>query len=337
MSHPEINNATPYAFENLHLLDEDGRPVLVAVVKATFTVDSTGSCALAEKQVPVRVAGESLGDRATTSYRYEPELAFLKLATDVVLIGHAYPERETHTEVTVAFEAGPLAKRAQVFGDRTWVRTGQHIGISPAQRFERIRLCYERAFGGWDRTSPDPARHVCDRRNPVGTGFRADGSFEEGLRLPNLEDPAARIQSPADRPEPVGFGFTSPDWQHRAQWAGTYDAQWQNERAPLLPRDFDRRFFNSASPGLVAPNYLRGDEPIAASGVLPAGERFIATLPGKPSPVVAVSMRAGAPVRMETVLDTVIIEPDERRVQLVWRGHVRLRSGAHDVRAIDVA
>jgi hypothetical protein len=337
MSHPEINNATPYAFENLYLLDEEGRALLVAVVKATFSVDAAGSCTLAEKQAPVQVAGETFGDPATTSYRYEPELAFIKLATDVVLIGHAYPRRETDTEVSVTLEAGPLAKRAQVFGDRSWIRVGNDIAISPAQRFVRMPLCYERAFGGWDRSAPDPARHVCDRRNPVGTGFRADGSFEEGVRLPNVEDPKARIQSPQDRPEPVGFGFTSPDWLNRAQWAGTYDEAWQRERAPLLPRDFDRRFFNSASAGLVAPEYFRGDEPIAASGVLPGAERFVATLPGKPSPAVAVHMRTGAAVNMETVLDTVILEPDERRVQLVWRGHVRLRSGPHDVRAIDVA
>ena len=135
----------------------------------------------------------------------------------------------------------------------------------------------------------------------------------------------------------MGFGFTSPDWQPRMTLAGTYDAQWQRERAPLLPRDFDRRFFNAASVGLIAAEYFRGDEPIRVSGVLPEGQRFVAALPGTPSPVVVVGMRAGALARMETALDTVIIEPDERRVQLVWRGHVRLRSGAHDVRAIEVA
>jgi len=34
-------------------------------------------------------------------------------------------------------------------------------------------------------------------------------------------------------------------------------------------------------------------------------------------------------------LDTIIIEPDERRVQMLWRAHLILRNGPHDVRAVE--
>ena len=51
------------------------------------------------------------------------------------------------------------------------------------------------------------------------------------------------------------------------KYAGTYDKKWQEERAPLLPRDFSKRFLNAAAPGLVAPGYLRGDETVIAAGV----------------------------------------------------------------------
>jgi hypothetical protein len=337
MGHPEIHNTTPFAFEPLHLLDEEGRAVLVAVVKGTFEVDPAGRCSPASEQVAVNMAGQNWGDPATTSYRYEPELALVKVATDVVLVGHAYPARPNAAQVSVALEAGSLVKRAQVFGDRAWYRAGTHVGISPPRPFERMPLCYERAFGGWDRSARNPAEHACDRRNPVGTGFRAHGSFAEGTRLPNVEDPKALIRALTDHPEPVGFGFVSADWLQRARWSGTYDERWQRERAPLLPRDFDRRFFNAASVGLIAKGYFRGHEQVAASGVMPGGRPFVAKLPARPAPSVRVRLRVGPVAQIETVLDTLIIEPDEGRVQLLWRGHLRLRSGPHDVRAVEVA
>ena len=56
------------------------------------------------------------------------------------------------------------------------------------------------------------------------TGFRArHGRFEEGTRLPNLEDPSNPVQAYGQIVTPVGFGFTSPNWQPRASFAGTFD------------------------------------------------------------------------------------------------------------------
>jgi hypothetical protein len=36
MGHPDIENKTPFAFELLHLVDEDWRPLVVPVVKASI-------------------------------------------------------------------------------------------------------------------------------------------------------------------------------------------------------------------------------------------------------------------------------------------------------------
>ena len=40
----------------------------------------------------------------------------------------------------------------------------------------------------------------------VATLINRENSFVEGIRLPNVEDPRARIDSFGDRPAPVGFG-----------------------------------------------------------------------------------------------------------------------------------
>jgi hypothetical protein len=337
MGHASIENRTPFAFEAVYLVDEEGRPLLVTVVRATYEITGR-QLSVAEKQAPVPLAGELYGDSSeTSSYRYEPEAAFFKAATDVVLVGHAWAARAGMAEVSVGFQVGPVSRTARVFGDRVWVRSAGGTVATRPQPFEKVPLIWERAFGGVDRTAGTPERPELEARNPVGTGFRArSGTFEEGVRLPNVEDPAVPIQSYGQAVPPAGFGFTSPSWAPRAGYAGTYDDAWTAERAPLLPRDFDRRFFNAAAPGLIAPGYLRGDEQVAVVGASPLGSVSF-RLPGVPPPVCRVSLALREDARVETRLDTVVVNTDEDRVYLTWRGHVALRSGPHDVKAIEIA
>jgi hypothetical protein len=131
----------------------------------------------------------------------------------------------------------------------------------------------------------------------------------------------------------AGFGFTSAHWQPRAALAGTCDAAWVRDRMPSLPLDFDRRFFNAAAVGLVAPGHLRGDEPVLVSGVSSAGPLSF-TLPGAPRPTCRVTLLHRPDVPVETHLDTVVVDTTAMTVHLTWRGHIRLKHGAHDVQSI---
>jgi len=337
MPHPEIENKTPFVLETLFLVDEELRPLVVPIVKATFAIGPDRRCTPAEAQIPLSSGGEHWGDSPeASSLKYEPEVAFTKPATDVVMIGHAYAERGDTRQTQVSLRVGPVAKDVAVHGDRVWFKSGGTISASRALPFEKIPLIYERAFGGWDRTHPDRLRHTCEPRNPVGTGYRGAGNFVDGTRLPNIEDPRAPIKTLADKPAPAGFGFVAPEWQPRAALAGTFDEAWKKSRSPLLPKDFSRRHLNAASAGLVAPGYLRGDEPVTAIGISPAGPLSF-TLPGVSPPTATITMAAGAPQTVPLNLDTVIIEPDDRRVMLLWRGHLPLTRGPHDVRAVVVA
>jgi hypothetical protein len=334
MGHPKVENKTPFVFEALFLVDEEFRPIVVPILKATFAFGRDGRCARADEQVPLNMGGELWGEEAEkSSYKYEPEIAFAKPTTDVVLIGHAHADRRDTKEMRVSLRVGPVSKEVLVLGERVWFKTLGLISMTEPIRFEKIPLVYERAFGGWDRDHVDPRKHACDPRNPVGRGFRGAGGFIEGIRLPNVEDPRARIKGFGDRPPPAGFGFISPHWQPRAALAGTFDDAWKKDRSPLLPRDFDRKHLNAASPGLIAPGYLRGDEPVAAVGVSPEGPLSF-SLPGIAPPMVRVTLADGPAKPVPMALDTVIIEPDDHRVVLLWRGNLALRTGPHDVREI---
>ncbi len=336
MSHPKTDNQSPFAFEPLVLADEEMRPLFVPLVKATFNiVPDQAVLALAEEQLAVELAGEFWGDAETTSYKYEPEVAIEKLGTDVVLIGSAHAAEAGATQVDVGFSVGALKKAARVFGDRVWIKKLGGVRMSkPAPIVEPIPLIAERAFGGWDRSHENKTRF--EARDPVGVGYRAEwATFEEGIGVPNIEDPGQLIRRFGEVVPPVLFGFTSPHWTPRCKLAGTYDKTWEEGRKPLLPKDFDRRFFNAAPPGMVADGYLKGDEEVVVINSSPR-PRVAFRLPGLPAPVVRVKLAWDEIHQLETKLDTVIVNTDEDIVILLWRANLKLRRGPLDVREIDV-
>jgi len=318
----------------VYVSNEEGQSLLVGILKNAYLLNSVNL--KSEVEIPLCYSGEYWGDPEVSSYKYEPETAFAKPATDVVLIGHAYAPRTGVKETLVSLQVGPLKKTVKVIGDRVWGKVlGKTMMTNPLP-FEKIPLIYERAFGGWDRSHDDPAQHTFEPRNPVGTGFRSKkGKFEEGIRLPNLEDPKHPLKSYGDTPPPAGFGFISPNWQPRASFAGTYGEKWMKERMPLLPTDFDRRFFNAASPGLIAQGYLKGNEPVLIENASANG-RLMFNLPGVPPPKIHVELRGGVHHDLTTNLDTVIINTDENLLFLIWRTHLVVKRGPHDVVAIRV-
>lgn len=332
----ELTNTTPFAAERVVLQDKSGRDLLVVVVKCTYSIDERGRLQPAEKQVPIQMADEFYGEPGESSVQYESDLAVQKVGTDVVLLGHAYAPKGKATQVDVFLKVGPIQAKARVFGDRRWDKVLGLTRITPPEPFEKIALVYERAYGGKDFTAPDPKHHESEPRNPVGRGFRAKkskASIEE-IFLPNLEAPAHLIGNIDDRPEPVGFGFVGRHWQPRVRYAGTYDEAWTKNRCPLLPEDFDNRYFNGAHPRLVSSRFLEGNEPVEVFGASLKGLlRF--TLPGR-RPTVSVSIEEERSV-LELNFDTLLIEPDASRISMVWRGSRDIYNRLYKVKKIEVA
>lgn len=318
----EFENHTRWTAGLLPGTDKEGRDWLTVVIKASFVLEpGSGMLAPLAAQVPLVWADEHYGDSTTTSVRYEADTAPLKRRTDVVLIGTAYAPRERERRFDVRLDVGPVSKIVRVFGDRRWYRTVGTWKISEPEPARTIPLTYDRAFGGNDDTDPDPARHAYERRNPVGTGLAATDSKNrlEGLALPNLEDPFQLIERWDDRPPPAGFGFIGRGWAPRVDLAGTYDAAWKRDRAPLLPLDFNDAYFNGAHPDLITPMYLRGDEAVRVHNASPDGPLEFRL----PSVQLEVSWcRKDEWTRLRASLDTVVLEPDERRVTLCLRASV---------------
>jgi hypothetical protein len=336
VAHADVDNRTPFAFQALFLADEDGQPVVVPVIKATFDILAGGSLDLSEEQAALILEGESNGAPGESSLRFEPEVAFIKPATDVVLIGHAHAT-QGRGQTDVEFRIGDVGSRVRVTGDRQWERRFGTPTPSPPRPFDRIPLIYERAFGGWDRSPDDPTQHTFHPRNPVGVGFRSKHSkFIEGAPLPNLEYSDSIVTSYQAKCVPAGFCFVSPDWEPRSRYAGTFDDAWNRKRMPALPKDFDRRFFNAASAGLIAKGHLRGDEVVQIRGASPEGSLgFRLPAPGRTTCRIAFQERRDETLDMP--LDTVIVDLDARKLFMLWRCHAVLWDGPQEVRGFEVA
>ena len=312
----EIANRTPFPAAISPSMDKEGVDWANVSVKGTFAIGRAVQLPAAEKQLPIWEGDQHWGDPATTSIRYGSDLGPAKTGTDVALLGHAYPKGGRARQGDVGLQVGPLRKMLRVYGDRKWVRSVMAWIASPPVEFEKMPLVWERAYGGKDES--DPKKPALESRNPVGTGFAAHSSKErlEGLALPNLEDVRHPITAWNTRPPPACLGFIGPHWEPRRRLAGTYGEAWQKERFPLLPRDFDEAFHNAAAPELVARPHLAGGEQVVVVGASKEGD-FSFALP-KVGLAVTAWVRGRESVH-RPVLDTVVIEPDEKRVSLTWR------------------
>ena len=309
----QVENRTPFAAERGWVRDRDGAEIWLVAVKATFDVKLDGSTEVAEEQPAVLRAPEYHGEPGTSSIKYEADLVRTKRTTDVIVVGHAYaPPGRAVTELEVGFRVGPVQKVLRVFGDRRWGM----LGPTAPEPFITMPLVYERAFGGVDQRSEQPERDW-DWNNPVGCGFAVKKAHLEGVPVPNVEFPDRLISSWDDRPAPAGFGAIGSHWQPRAAFAGTYDDNWMKSRQPLLPDDFDDRFFQYAPADQQAPHFLSGGEPVTIHNLSPAGNlRFVL-----PKLYLGFDTRfydGTREIHKVRKLHSVILEPDFPRVSLVW-------------------
>jgi len=339
MAYQGLENNTPYKAELALIADENGRDVMLVLAKQTYDISATGELTLAEEQADICFEGDYFGEPGLSSLKIAPEANFSKLATDVVLIGQAYsPNGQPVTEMDAGIKVGPVQQHVKVIGDRVWEKrvTGKIVNwyMSAPQAFTTMPLTYENAFGGQDLTPDEEKHYAYEPRNLLGKGIIAKQSKLDVVSLPNLEDPKNLIQSPTDRPPPMGFGFISPDWQPRLGYSGTYDKSWEKTRLPMLPKDFKREFFNAAHPELTAKGFLNGDEPVLLVNVCQQGSMKL-TLPGQ-KPQLQFKFQYEDPQALNVDLDTVIVNTDELQVTLLWRAAQDVFNRIYDMEKIIV-
>jgi hypothetical protein len=317
----QILNKTPFEAALALVADQHGTEKVTIAIKGTFAIPARGSnVSLAEKQLPVLYTDEYYGDPGKSAIKYPVDLVLGKTNTDIGFIGKAYsPEGKPVKQLPVSLRVGRMQKPVIIFGDRRWEkRIVMHdFSMTDPAPFTEMPLNYERAFGGTDQTHKNEKKHGWYARNPIGTGFRLNDDAVEGHKLPNLENPDHLITEWKDKPPVACYGFTDGAWEPRVKFAGTYDENWRENQFPLLPLDFDLRFFNAAPPDLTAKGFLQGGEPIQLVNLSRKGVLQFAL----PKLEISLMFRLGESRNYQKAdLWTLAFEPDEDRFYMVWGG-----------------
>jgi hypothetical protein len=310
-------NETRFAALPVPLLDASGRDVVVAIVKATYVVERGGKLRLADDQHKVRVADEPVNpDSPTTSIRFSSDVCVAKKGTDVIVVGDALPPRPAPSH-DVGVKIKQRLVPIRVHGPRVYYDAVIGVSIGPAQPFERVPLIWELAYGGM---SDDLS--VVELRNPSGVGVAKSASQLVGTRAPQIEHPMRPHTSASDKYAPVGVAPIMTHWSPRREFAGTFDDAWQSTRMPLLPLDYDIRYESVASPELQEDEPLIPGDPLHVVGMSP--EPLSLALP-RFDVVVRGRFDGGDLETATPTIDTVILLPEARRVEIV--GRVALPTG----------
>lgn len=296
-----------------------GKWQVTVVVKATFVWDRAGKASNTDPQ-PILAMDEFAGDPASSGLLRASDLGPMKPEVDILLAGAlAFPRPSTEIDVLLVVGTR-LQKGARVYGDRAWLpSTVADLIPSQPRPVTRVPIAWERSYGGGDPQDPK----AIEARNPAGSGVSKEPKALHGKPAPNFEDPDKPIGALVGKPAPIGFGPIAQHWQARLALAGTYDEKWEKSRRPLPPADFSPLFFNVAPADQRLDSYLPGEQ-VRLVNMTTAGQDHF-RLPDLAVPVAIVT--ADELSEGVTAVDTVIIEPEERRFSLLGKVQAPLPSG----------
>jgi len=316
--------------------EPDGRELLVVVVKATYSIPGNEAEPLpAAVQVPLTEADEFTGEPGYSAPLHESDYGHRKLACDVILNGSAYtPDGRPVSSVPVSLRVGSVRKSFWVFGDRKW-DGGITIFPTDPEPFVTQRISYDYAYGGCDFDDEAPDKSSTYRANPIGVGFHPLRPTRQlkGKPLPTTSATSQAITDTEGKHRPLAFGPVGRNFDPRLRFAGTYDQEWLDHRAPFWPDDFSYRYFQAA-PEDQQTVFLDGDEEVVLENLTAAGlTRF--RIPRNPMPVIFIPYR-GEDREAKAVCDTLVVEPDEGRFTLTWRTSLPLRQSCFEIRQVVV-
>lgn len=310
-------------------LDVTGREYLVIVVKSSWQIPRGGARPRPIAPRPLEAADVFFGDPGTSPMKYGSDLVRHKPRCDILFDAQAHaPAGAPVTELVAGFKLGTLQKGVKVLGPRKWhVRLGIASLTRPAA-FISMPLHYGFAFGGtrtYQKGRGDTLQTLTETLagNPVGLGWVGlkSGAALHDLPAPSLEPLGEPVRSPTGKHQPVALSAVARQWPLRKQYAGTYDAHWQQQIFPFLPEDFDEQFHQCAPQDQQIP-YPKGGEEVVLLNLMAGRETVRFKLPALDQLQIRVLRKDYSVATPEAVVDTLYFEPDSERFTAVWRASV---------------
>jgi hypothetical protein len=328
-----LDNQTPFDAQTTLAFDPDGREMVVALCKASFTIpaDPDLPCTLSDQQIPLQKA-DALSDGPALCPVLETDFVPFKPFCDIIVCGPAQvPGGRPVPAMAVDVQLGPWSKAFHVIGPRVWQKRYAGFDMSEPQPFVVQPIGYEQAWGGAEAHPTRDGHFATIETNPAGVGYHPYATDITGKPLPNTQEAGRAVDRVTGAFVPMAFGPIGRVWMPRRQYAGTYDEAWLNHRMPFPPRDLDARFFQSAPPDQQI-IYPKGAEPFRLRGFSADGD-IAGKLPG-----VKITFRyvrkSGRITQKVGHLDTVVFLPAERQLTLVWRANLITDRDIFDLQSV---
>lgn len=368
----EVLNNSNCDVQVTQAVDKTGQPWLVIIAKGGYALPDVAPATHGPLRPLRPTAAEPLlltdlfvGEPGLSAPLVEGDMAPYKQACDVIFKGSAHapwrdgqavPQAQLDVCLDVSDGAGRplLSKALRVYGERFWRQRGRWE-LTPPQSFVEQPLHYGMAFG----SAHDPGAlgtplsdaEVAQRAHPMNLVGRGHGAGPFARLLDNapahqtelwVDGKLQSIAAPTQPHPPAGFGPLARGWQPRLPLAGTYDDAWKDEVFPLLPADFDDAFYQCAPQDQQMP-YPRGGEVVTLTHLTRAGAReaertkgrYRFKVPARALPV-AVLTKARDTLFPTTVIDTLVVDADAMRLDMVWRARMPLKRSLHEVHTVAV-
>lgn len=315
----ELINETPLRGLAFRQFDMEGELDCVVALRGVFKHVQNGRMIWKEEQPPFQWEDQYDGVPQESALEQQTDLTPCKAGTDITFLGVSSPATAPAAEWNCVLQIGPVSKSLRVTGPRhlvakirkRWGRTKESgWALGSAEPTDSVAMDWRLAYGGVPASGQEDADP--DPRNPIGCGNlgRVEPESATSVKAPQIIPVNGRFDA-----TPVGLGPVAPFWKGRADYAGTYDQIWQDTRHPLLPRDFDLRFWQSAPPDQIAIPFLLGDEAYRLIALSPAFHEAIGWLPD-----IALAVQINGGMWRQLDLDGVHFDwRVDHRITLTWR------------------
>jgi hypothetical protein len=317
---PIVINSSAFRVAVLPILDRDGAPARVVLVKASFSIGLDGVLELLPEQREVRLGDELWGPPQVSDVRLPGDYCASKPGTDFVVAGHATPPAgQSPNSVEVGISVSHCVKRLRVHGPRLWRHSmGRVVPALAARMREPVPLAWSRAWGGIDLS--DPRMPLEEALNPVGSGVARYPEALVNTPAPQIEAATEPIGAAGGTQRPAGCAAIGPGYQPRRAHGGTYDEVWLKSGYPARPPDYRDEHQNVAPTDQRFAEPLRGGEPVVLEGV--HATRVLRMRLPKWRVVVEATIN-GDRIERRPHLDTVLVDSDALALELVWRSLFR--------------
>lgn len=319
----EIDNKTPFPHVGTFMRDAAGRSLWCVGVKATFEFRHERPCLFTPEQILPHQGPVFDGDDPERDMLADTDLVPPKDRVDVLADAVAYPPAGTGEDPFEArFSVGPLTKAVQVNPPARWSRWLGAVRDDEAP-VTPVPLRYSFGFGGNDHP-----------QNPVGFGSSGSLGAVAGDPVPRLSLPGQPVQSPKGAVPPAALAPIPRQWPQRDALSGTYDAEWQRRRAPLLPEDLDPGYWQAAPADQQLDRGLAAGARVALINLLSDDGRHAAPPVAFDLPDLRMSIATrfrGRWEQMSPDLQTVHLFTEARHLSLFYMATIPIEAAQNDV------